>query len=99
MEEPLYELLKDISLPGMYYRAGNQKTKSEWIALFPHAFTLGENVEWFISLPLQEEKTVQDTAVRIVSEVFQKMGLRSISYRMAAEQCIRQYVAEQEEST
>ena len=92
----MYELKKDISHPGAYYRAGQQKSKEEWEAIFPNAFLLNSN-EWFIDLSKLKTKEGQADLVKtVVNEVFEKHQLHSISYKEAAQEACREYLKRKE---
>ena len=93
-EEPLYELRKDVDIPGNYWRAGLQKTEKEWIEIF-HMYPLHFQwcQDWFLCLtPPDPEKT--DRVREIVKEVFSDKGLKSISYKEAAEECVHKALLE-----
>lgn len=87
-EETLYELRKDICMPGSYMRAGIQKTRKEWKILFPHIINFDWEREWFLLLGVPNKQSV-DQIQEIVDEVFDKEGLKSISYKEAAAKAIR----------
>ena len=89
-EETLYELKKDVQIPGHYWRAGIRKTEKEWKEIFHMSddYPFQWEREWFIDLrPQQEQPT--DGVADIVDEVFEKEGLKSISYKEAAAKAIR----------
>jgi hypothetical protein len=94
--EQLFELKKDVTTPGGYFRAGIQKTRPEWEKFFPGSFDriILTGDEWFIDLskPLPVPDPLPLTT-QIVDEVFAERGLRSISYKQAAQECIERYVA------
>ena len=90
MNEIKYELKKDISTPNGYIRAGVVHTESEWQELYPKCSCYG-NSEWFISLDkssIQVDSSIEDT---IIKDVFSRLGLRSISYKQAALECMMMY--------
>lgn len=87
----MYELIKDVFVPGAYYRAGTQHTQAEWIAIFPTAFKNGDGSNFFIDLSSPIKKEEQDIITDIISEVFGRAGLHSISYREAARECMLKY--------
>lgn len=93
MDNPdtIYELRKDITTPNGYIRAGKRKSKSEWLKDYPNAFDLGSE-EWFInvSVPVVEE-TEEDNDWKLIGEVFERKGLRSISYKQGAFLVLQQY--------
>lgn len=45
----LFELRKNLSVPGLCYCAGERKTRGEWEELFPNSFSMFDS-EWFIDL-------------------------------------------------
>lgn len=87
----MLELRKDINLPGQYYRAGQQETKDEWLKLFPHLYFQGDWDEWFIDTAKEPDEP-RDVIEKLVNEVLEKYGLRSISYKQAAAECVRKYI-------
>lgn len=92
----MYELKKDISTPSAYFRAGEQRTKEEWEKEFPDCFAFHSN-EWFIDLTEKTKPAREvDELWKIVNEVFDKMELRSISYKNAAKKCIELYIKKKE---
>ena len=90
-----YELKKDISTPNIYKRAGERHTKEQWEAIFPNCFDgiLGNPDEWFIdlSIPL-DVNTTSEAEWIFVSAQFEKMCLRSISYKQGAVVCIKEFI-------
>lgn len=91
-DDKIYELRKDISLPGRYFRAGQQRSKSAWKALFPDAFKFDER-DWFIDIAAVEEAKKDSRSVKqiIVDEVFARHELKSLSYKEAAMECMTRY--------
>lgn len=94
----LLELKKDINVPGEYVRAGTIKTKKEWKKLFPSAFLFDtyetfQNHEWFInkSLPIKKYDGKPNLQREIVHKIFSKRGLMSMTYKEAAEACLKSY--------
>lgn len=87
----MYELKKDISTPNGYRRAGERNTKEFWEALFPDCFHFSSN-EWFINLSEAIEVSPCSAETIFVSKVFDKMELRSMSYKEAAAKCITQFI-------
>lgn len=94
-DDKIFELRKDISTPGGYWRAGTRKTKKEWVELFNIASYLFDHKnynEWFIDpLEVIEEFELDDLS-KIVNEVFGRKELRSISYKDAAKEVARIYL-------
>ena len=88
--EQILELRKDILFPGLYIRAGKQKTKMQWEKIFPDAFQHGSNNEWFIDIYHYETPQI-DLEQKIVNEMFKHHGLHSISYNQIAVKCIKKY--------
>lgn len=88
----MLELIKDIQLPGEYYRAGQQKTRGEWAALFPHLHFQSEWDRWFIDLDKPNDAP-QDEIREIVEQIFNERLLYSISYKEAAVECVTRYAA------
>ncbi len=86
--DTLYELRKDITMPGRYYGAGIQKTGSEWLELFPNLPVFGGAGEWFIDLTEHVVPAV-DPICSLVNDIFEKAGLRSTTYKEAAVACVR----------
>jgi|SRR5882762_436127 len=91
MDEPLYELRKDVNMPGAYWRAGDQKTEKEWKEIFgiseSHPFHWESS--WFIDLR-PAEKQPKDKIYELVRTIFEKHDLHSVSYREAACECVRE---------
>ncbi len=88
----MYELKKDISTPNGYFRAGEQRTQEDWEKEFPNCFAFHSR-EWFIDLiEKQEPESEIDELWEIVNTVFDKMELKSISYKNAAKKCIEEYI-------
>ena len=87
-----YELIKDISLPNKYYRAGAIKLKSEWEALFPGCFDFFSR-EWFIHLSTisKQPNNILSLEETIVNTVFHSLNLHSISYKQAAVRALVEY--------
>ncbi len=83
-----YELRKDIDVPGRYYPAGDRKTGSEWLTLFPDADVIDEWDDWFIDTTTRPEPA-SDPILNLVNDVFDKRGLCSISYKEAAVACVK----------
>lgn len=88
----IYELKKDISTPSIYMQAGIRKTEEEWEAAFPDSFAFCANSEWFIDVTTPMDEHQQHTMeLEIVNSVFTKRGLKSLSYKEAAHECLKQY--------
>ena len=94
-EEKLYELRKDVNMPGYYVRAGAKKTEAQWRAEFhlhpDQPFDWFK--EWFIDLtqPIKEQ---QDRIKEIVDDEFYRQGLFSLSYKEAAKTIVRRVLSE-----
>lgn len=89
--DTIYELRKDICTPNGYTRAGQRKSKAEWLKLYPNAFDLGSE-EWFINVSVPViEKTEEDKDWELIREVFDRKGLKSISYKEGAFLVLQQY--------
>lgn len=94
----LLELKKDINIPGQYVRAGAVKTKKEWKKLFPGAFKFDtgetyQNHEWFQnkSLSIKKDEGRPNLQREIVSRIFSRHGLMSMTYKDAAVACLKSY--------
>lgn len=89
----MFELKKDIKMPGHYYRAGQQQTKEEWLQIFPDGFDFDWR-DWFIDLKALEDSQYQPINLiqELVNEIFDRKGLHSISYRQTACICVEQYL-------
>lgn len=90
-EEPLYELKKDVNMPGRYWRAGAKKTEREWKIIFQikENWPFSWEAEWFIDLRVKPE-LAKDEILELVSEIFSKRELHSITYKEAACTCVRE---------
>ncbi len=90
-EEPLYELRKDVWMPGTYWRAGCQKSEKDWKQIFgiPEGQPMSWEKEWFIDLRPVEAQP-QDEIRELVKEVFTKHNIHSITYMDAACECVRE---------
>ena len=92
-EEKLYELLKDVTTPAKYWRAGQRETKQFWMKEFDmDYFCFKHSRDWFLDLTEQKEKVVVDELHELIQSVFAKKGLRSISYKEAAREVAEEYV-------
>lgn len=90
-DEPLYELRKDVSMPGTYWRAGCRKTEKDWKQIFgiPEGHPMHWERDWFIDLrPLEEQP--KDEIQELVKEIFARHNIHSITYKETACECIRE---------
>lgn len=90
-----YELMQDINTPNGYWRAGTRKDRNEWEEIFPGCFDNNNSEDWFFDhnkyySPLDMGDEKDEIAVH-VRDVFDKLGLRSITYRRAAVQAVHSY--------
>lgn len=94
MSEPIYELKKDVSMPGRYWRAGAKKTEAEWKKEFgiKPDYPFQWCMDWFIPPP-EEPNYHIDEVKEVVKSVFDRQQLHSITYREAAEECCREVLA------
>ncbi len=83
MAHKIYELKKDIVLPGGYYRAGTKKTAKQWQKEFGK-ITLDKEPEWFIDISKAQDKQEPSMLNAIIDEIFKQHGLYSITYKEAA---------------
>lgn len=94
MDEPLYELRKDVQMPGAYWKAGIKKTEKEWREIFH----MGESQykwssEWFLDLtPVKRPE--HDRVKQIVEDIFIRENLFSISYKEAAIEAVHKALSE-----
>lgn len=91
LEEKTYELLKDISFPGHYFRAGQRKTAKEWYELFKFVDISWEK-DWFMDVEGIQENEFSDVLSRIIIEEFEKRGLRSQTYSTAARAIAQRWI-------
>jgi hypothetical protein len=87
----MFELKRDIQMPGHYYRAGQQQTKEEWLQIFPDGFDFDWK-DWFIDLSIEETKNNPNLISDLVNEIFEAKNLHSISYRNATCIYVEQYL-------
>lgn len=91
----LFELKKDIQIPGQYFRAGERKSKESWEAIFPHSFSAFVTSDWFIDLSKHRQKHYSEDNMplerMLVDNYFDKVSLYSLSYREAAYKVLLQY--------
>ncbi len=87
----IYELKKDICMPGHHLRAGARKTKGEWLVLYPEGVT-NYAEEWFYNVTRQGIPKELSREAYIVDIVFRNMGLTSIAYREAAIECLKEFI-------
>lgn len=81
-------------MPGHYWRAGVKKTKAQWIEIFDmDEYQFGWADEWFIDLTPTEPHQI-DRVKEIVNQEFEREGLHSITYKEAAETCVRKALTE-----
>jgi len=91
----LLELRKDISSPSMYRRAGFIQTAQLWLIEFPGCLELMWK-EWFINLSEVPAPSQSDPIRDTVMRVFEKHGLKSLSYIDAACEAAKEIVKEKE---
>lgn len=93
--EPLYELIKDIDMPGRYIRAGARKTAAEWKKMFPEISWKFGHREWFMGVPANNAPRQQPGRINeIINEVFDRHGLKSMSYKDACRKVVEQVLTE-----
>ena len=91
-QHKIYELRKDVLMPGQYFRAGEMKTLWEWERAFGPI--LDPDIrEWFFDVE-EAKKFVPEPHLKIavINEVFQAAGLNSFAYKNAAHDCIDEYL-------
>ena len=91
--DKLFELRKDVSMPGQYFRAGLRKPLWEWERAFG-ALIDPDIREWFFDVEEEAKKPVPEPHLKItvVHEVFEAAGLNGIAYKNAAHDCIDEYL-------
>ena len=85
-DENKYELKKDIWTPDRFWRAGMRKNKEDWMKEFnldEIEFKWSVN-EWFLDLSEKKDEYTPDELYELITSVFTKRGLHSISYKEAA---------------
>lgn len=86
-----YELKKDVTTPGNFWRAGIRKTEKEWREIFDFVNIQWES-EWFIDLSVAQEEAPKDELRDIINSVFKDKGLHSITYKEAAREIAEKWV-------
>lgn len=83
-----YELLKDITTPTHYWRAGTRMDREGWEEAFPGCFDSRGSEDWFFDhdkhISMMNMGGDNDLITRIVKETFETLGLKSITYCQAA---------------
>lgn len=85
LQEPIYELRKDVWTPAGFWKAGSKATEKGWINAFGD-FHICWASEWFIDLSKYEEPDTTDELRELVNKVFERKGLNSITYKDAAQE-------------
>jgi len=95
MSEILYELKQDASIPTGYWRAGKKLSEKRWREIFniPENSPFSWFSDWFIDLTPTPSEEI-DRIKEIVNQVFTDLNLHSISYKEAAEICVRKALIE-----
>ena len=90
-----HELLKDISTPTTYIRAGVTFTGWEWELRLPGSMATLEYSFWFKDI--DEEPPIPACFLtekeKLINEVFARKGLKSISYKQAALEALNEWEA------
>lgn len=89
-EAKLYELKKDVRMPGSYWRAGIIKTETEWKEIFDFR-VIDWEMEWFIDRSKVEEPEPVDVLGEIIKHVFKSKHLHSITFKEVAREIAERY--------
>lgn len=81
--EKMYELRQDVWTPAGFWKAGTIGTEKEWHDVFGD-FHMAFCNEWFIDLSRYEEPSKRDELQELITKVFTRKSLNSISYKEAA---------------
>lgn len=88
-----FELLRDITTPTEYIRAGEIRTGEEWEKSFPGCMTDPTFSTWFLDMSkFSPEEVRPDLASQIIDEVFKDEGLQSVTYKLAARKILTEYI-------
>jgi len=91
-----YELLKDITTPTHYWRAGTRMDREGWEELFPGCFDNKHGEDWFFDhgkyMSMVHVGGDVDQITKHVKEIFSELGLKSLTYHGAAIKAVQTWM-------